>query len=486
MKSIMVFTWNLELDLPDEDALKACFVDFISALPDEQWPALICIGLQEAKSYSRTSSVFIGDKLVAPELLGGGKFKSCPYKLLATTSFRGVTKKGQLLGQKAQQAIQLLVRGDLIKQVTAKSYQASKGLMSEKGFCGIDATLFGKRLNFISTHLDASSNKERAKDVKAIEDDLKARIKRYGKYHAMFLMGDLNYRVQPFVADMQMDGSVRLSKDVPNDYKPLASDSKYIIELMRDRSGRDMLMDLDTFLETDAFDELPYAWPKFHLDCLPTYKRGHKKSHYKKIKSLKNLMNDKGDYGTKNIPLLNQLYSDKGIIKFKKKRGCWDFGWLDRIGYCVPESGHYKKGMGNIYQFLDYGLEAVAPPGGYHLHSFNHVPYGDHAPVTNLFNMTGFELTRNPLASAPLGPPNETGIYHGPLPPVPQEDDPLDEEHLLEEDEEIPIPDMSEFGPPPDEAPGVRDIEDTGRGLPKIDPEHYDDPGSSPSSSPFF
>ncbi len=382
----MCFTWNLELDQPKDAVLDKCFVEFLSNQPKIQRPEMIVIGLQETASYTVFGNTFIGHKLAGKKLLGGINFED-PYELVETVSFKGVTSKGQIISKKAQQAIQVLVRKSAKDKIKVAPLKKSRGFFSEKGFVGVDVEFFGKRLNFISTHLDAKTEAHRLKDCETIIDTLHE-LSGKGAYDGLWLMGDLNFRIPPFDATFDINGKVSLKHVDPEDYTPKPTDSRYMIDLLRSRDGRKMLMAHDSFHKTEAFKGMPYVWPKFHPDSLPTYKRKHKSKHYKLIQKLEDVIDKDGKIAQTRLPEIQNLFTSKGVVKFKKKRGQWDMGWLDRIGYAVGVDGHHSESMGiGLGRVLKKGLRVITQPGGYTLHVFNHIPCGDHAPVACNFHL---------------------------------------------------------------------------------------------------
>ncbi len=391
MFNVMCLTWNLELDLPNHAALEECFVNTITRMPRSRRPDVIVIGLQETMSYTRTGDgTFIGHKLADEKLLGGMDFLDDPYKLILTESFKGMTKKLQLFTRKAQQVVQVLVRKSWRDKLQVTPISKSRSWHSEKGFVGVDMAVLGKHLCFVSTHLDSGSERKRAADCEKISKELYEHAK-HSKFHAMFMMGDLNFRLPPFKRGHDRDGYARLEVLDVAKYKPRPADHELLYEYMLNRKGRKQLMEIDTFHASHVFDDMPFVWPAFPLDSLPTYKRKHKDKHYKLIPKLKDAFEEGWLRKDVQDELLLKLYGGKGKFKWNKKRNCWDLGWLDRIGYAVRADGQYNEKLGllKLDDMLRKGVTVHEPQGGLRLEVLAHVPYGDHAPVACFFTLAG-------------------------------------------------------------------------------------------------
>ena len=346
-KSILCVTWNLELQCPDDQTLKESFVAYVKETKKPP-PSLIVIGLQEAASYkARGEGIFIGNRLVASDQLLGSD-----YQLIATGRFKGITKFGQgLWAEHAQQVIQVLARKN--EKAAAYTGEHPKGWESEKGFCFARVTLAGRDLGFVSTHLDsgtdpAKKQREGAEILKFLKEQAQG-----GKtFDALFIMGDLNFRVAKggYTDDpQQWCGKIA---------EPLV---------------RDNLKCWDSFTP-DVFKNLPFKWPDFAPGSLPTYKRKKDAKYYQIIRSLKN------DLNNESLKTLFEVKSDRP--------GVWDFGWLDRIGYAVMAPGQYNPVQGCGRSLLKSRLKITNP--GVNLHNWHYVPFGDHSPVHCEFVLSGF------------------------------------------------------------------------------------------------
>jgi len=356
IKSILCVTWNLELQCPDDQALKESFVDFVNGkrvppgpLPPPP-PSLIVIGLQEASSYDYSSAgTFIGNRLASRELLGND------YNLIATGKFKGMTKASQIGGHKAQQVIQILARKG--ENASAKTGEHKEGkFWSEKGFCFARVTLAGRDLGFVSTHLGSDTDvAKKQREGAAILNFLKEQAGGGKTFDALFMMGDLNFRI----SKQENDG-----------------DLQWVRESLATPEGRDNLRRYNDTFKPDIFKNLPFIWPDFAPASLPTYKRKKDKSAHNKIRQLRGKIDAQNDLVRSTF---EEVKSDRP--------GVWDLGWLDRIGYAIHTPGQYNpvQGCGRSLFKLGMKLEqAVA------LRNWYYVPYGDHIPVYCRFVLSGF------------------------------------------------------------------------------------------------
>jgi len=327
MAKIFCLTWNQELELPKEGTLAE-----ISNRVTHLDPDLIVIGLQEAATYATFKSKFLAHELRRDSYLGKN-YK----KFEGSGSFSGVTKKEQILGSKAHQAIQVMVRKNDVKTTaTMTPYQKTSG--SEKGFSLAEVNFMGKKLAFVSTHL-AVKEKNRTKELAKISGVV-SKI----PYDALFLMGDLNYRL----------------------YNDKRRDE--LLDACATQDGRAGLISSkhDSF-NPEHFKDLSLTFPAFHaVHSLPTYKR-KKTSKKGAADGIKKLVG-----GNVDKKALEDIYFPNPLTEKDKK--FWDFGWLDRIGY------NLLNGLSLRGKAQDYTMEV-----------WSDMPYGDHAPVTLLLEIDGFK-----------------------------------------------------------------------------------------------
>ena len=354
-KAILCVTWNLELQCPDDQALKDSFVDYVhrkGVLPAPPPPSLIVIGLQEAASYDYSSAgTFIGNRLVASsELLGKD------YALIATGKFKGMTKVSQIKGHKAQQVIQILARKSENASARAEEHKEGK-FWSEKGFCFARVTLAGRDLGFVSTHLDSSTDvAKKQREGTEILNFLKQQALGGKTFDALFMMGDLNFRISK-----QENGG----------------DLQWVRDSLATPAGRDNLRRYNDTFKPAIFNNLPFIWPDFALGSLPTYKRKKDESAYNRIRQLRGKIDVQNDLVRSTF---EEVKSDRP--------GVWDLGWLDRIGYAIHSPGQYNpvQGCGQSLFKARMKLENQAVA----LRNWYYVPYGDHTPVYCRFLLSGF------------------------------------------------------------------------------------------------
>lgn len=342
---VMCMTWNVELELPDAGQLKKFFGSFQRSA-DPGPPDIIAIGIQE----------------------GGGSTKYRPlfedvlkdYVLVTKAKFKGVTKWWQVFSQTAAQGLYVLVKKSTFnvdtkdegqKALNAESETNSKTLLGEKGFVFSEVNYEGCRIGFVSTHAETNQDK-REGDFATIGKILKSHFdeKDGGPFSAIFVMGDLNYRLAR-------------THDEKKNKKGFEQEKADIWEKMATEKGRKDLRARDTFPK-DKPPQIPgtgrMVWPEFSNQCLPTYKRLKSKEGKAYLAKLE------GNPDGYDPAVLKALYelkaSDKGATN-------WDFGWLDRIGYADGSSG------GSL---LDKKIKIEGEP---ELFGGNWLIGGDHVPV---------------------------------------------------------------------------------------------------------
>lgn len=360
-KKIMCISWNLELDIPTKDTLKATIMTAIGS-SSTTWPDVIIFGVQESNSGDN-----LGKRLCDKDLLGG---LSDPYQLIADDTFSGITKFKQIFGAKASQAVYVLTRRSAKNiQAMATTMQQKKG--REKGFVFADVNIGGKRIGCVSTHL-AAEDAKRPRDITQIGQFL-ANAAKQKKFHALFIMGDLNYRIK-------RNGA--------------AADADSVLANSATMSGRASLLSEDTFDPANFFADTPYKWLPFSPYCLPTYKRSRKSKDASQINRLRpqNSGSSKVEKLTGVEDGAYPLDAIKAVYKVKaseKGENIWDFGWLDRIGFAAG-------GTLNDVQFTSYGSPSIITPGAsitnldtLWIDSWSHAFGGDHVPVYATFEIDG-------------------------------------------------------------------------------------------------
>lgn len=337
---VMCITWNIELQKPDQSEIDLALKKHAWRAGEE--PDIIAIGIQEGDSKVDYGAVFNSS---APG-----------YNRVSETGFSGITKAKQIItGHYASQELSILVRAEPKKDSEVKSTgvdnKHSRG--REKGLCYAEVVIRGHKIGFVSMHAETNPD-ERPSDFSRILKILKS----HGPFHAVFMMGDLNYRLKRQAGD--------------KDKAKLEAEREELYRMMADRKLREELMERDSFEEKDT-SSLPFLWPRFSTKCLPTYKRDKKPDKRKKYAELR-----KTDTYTYDPNSLKALY-DIGICK-KKGGPCWDFGWLDRIGYATFKN-KTAAGTGLLTEGLMLGTDGVS------LNGWNWVSGGDHVPVFCCFEL---------------------------------------------------------------------------------------------------
>ncbi len=356
-------------------------------------PDVICLGLQETSPYE--GGGFLGQKLASWPLLGkmaggGVQHAEVPvrtgqqpltdmYELLGTAQVDGFTKPGQFFSNKpCSQVIQILARQSarafitnvnfIAEQQAVKGIRKKIGFTSEKGYVIADLTFHGNRVAFVSTHLNSNSDEKRQTECEVIRQHLASLAMTGGGFSAVFVMGDLNYRIS------RAGGTS-------------GSDQTYLINQLATRSGRATAYGCDTFSPNGGVSVLRCEWPRHNEDCFPTYKRTRKNAMA--IKAFAAAFDTatgrvKSPEGTMAHNLIQSVYFADGKLSYKKERGdVWDFGWLDRIGYALPKQGAPNPMVSGNLKFRG---GSPAPE----IFDFKGAVGGDHAPVYCNFIIEGF------------------------------------------------------------------------------------------------
>lgn len=340
---ILCLTWNIELESPDDAQLKK-FFGKVRSSSDHGVADIIVVGIQEGGSRTRYRQIL-------EKALDG-------FACVAKAKFGGKTKPSQWLpwNEDASQGLYMLVNKDKFgssvseakKDLNAKADDNKKGITSEKGYVFGEITYLDKRIAFVSTHAETKEEK-RGADFDTIAKYL-AKSAQDQKFHAIFFMGDLNYRM-------------KRTADEAKDKTAFEKEKDEIYTLLSSGAGRKQLMKRDTFVEPHLAG-INMEWPNFADSCLATYKR------LKADKAKVHLAKLEGDADKYDKAVLKELYP----LKASDKGGSnWDFGWLDRIGYADGATGG---------ALLEKGLKLKNAPV---LHGGNWVIGGDHIPVFATF-----------------------------------------------------------------------------------------------------
>ena len=395
---LMCLTWNQEL----ASIHKKDIQPLMELIRDER-PDLIVIGLQEARPTSMfhkpsKSFAFVGEKIAA-NLVRDYRLNN--YRFLGRQSFRGVTKGMQVAksldptrSQLARQVIEVIASNQNITLSRTKYYQTK--FLTEKGFVFAEVQFNNKRLAFISTHLDSGTDvKKRRKMAYKIREKLHDWNNNDPRYNALFLMGDMNYRLR---RPAEWFGNVS------------EAESQLIIEKLYARAERQQLMRKDSFIANPdnpvsvgalrfdrgpaELDSLNMNWIPFHPDALPTYKRSTKTDHkgyaaWRRLRGPDSWNNGSIPHGMiyrdgrydRDVALTVYLKDRKLKVK---RAGFYDFGWLDRIGFRTTRVfGDRLIANPNPVRLLRANEQPT-------LQSMMHVTGGDHVPVYTILNFQGF------------------------------------------------------------------------------------------------
>ena len=395
--NLMCLTWNQEL----ADIHKKDIQPLMELIRDER-PDLIVMGLQEAKPTGMfhkpsKSFAFVGEKIAANLVRD---YHLNTYRFLGRQSFRGVTKGMQVLksldptrSQLARQVIEVIASNPNITLSRTKYYQTK--FLREKGFVFVEVQFNNRRLAFISTHLDAGTNADkRRRMAQKITQKLNDWNNNQPRYNAIFVMGDMNYRLR------RLDGYHGI---------PTPAESQQVIDMLHTRANRQQLMRRDSFITNPGapvriaglnfdqgpaeLDSLHMQWIPFDQDSLPTYKRSTKTDHkgyaaWRRLRGPDRWNNGSIPHGMiyrdgrydRDVALT--VYLKDGRLK-EKRAGFYDFGWLDRIGIRTRSRPQDRL----IAQPNPVRLITNQQPT---LKSMMHVTGGDHVPVYTILNFEGF------------------------------------------------------------------------------------------------
>ena len=396
---LLCLTWNQEL----ASIHKKDIQPLMELIRDER-PALIVIGLQEARPTSifhkpSKSIAFVGEKIAA-NLRRDYRLNN--YQFLGRQSFRGVTKGMQVVksldpsrSQLARQVIEIIAGNDNITLSRTKYYQTK--FLREKGFVFAEVLFNNKRLAFISTHLDSGTDIEkRRKMAYKIRTKLHDWNNNDPRYNALFLMGDMNYRVTR-----------------PDEWfgRVSQAESQLVIDMLHTRAERQQLMRQDSFITNPdnpvsvgalsfdrgpaELDSLNMHWIPFHPDALPTYKRTIKTDNkgyaaWRRLLQMRDYRQDgripKGmmyGVGKYDRDVALEVYLKDGKLKVKRE-GFYDFGWLDRVGF---RTSHV---FGDRLIVNPNPVRLRRPSQQPTLKSLMQVTGGDHVPVYTILTFEGF------------------------------------------------------------------------------------------------
>lgn len=335
-------TWNCENMAPTPEHMRYFLHELRSGVPD-----LVVVGLQEANKDKEGK--FVAERMTAlyPN-----------YTLIASQAMPGMTKM-----KRNFQHIGVLVKRSVAGNVTDIATQVSdnKVKLKEYGKGGVIATMklniggTGQEFAFISAHLDSKKEKSRTKQITtlltkaagipmdsspaAVQSAIRAR------FGAVFFMGDLNYRLNPSGRRGMTSPFMTFNSNTPGDDLAtcIASDATRRILLPMD-------MLLDSPLVTQYNFEFPQPIGADGSIFLPSYKMDYR------IKGSGNPCAQMAR--NPNAANIKKCYFGKGKI-YNNSRKCYDFGWLDRVGF--SRNGSCKVTIEDYYSDPSVVLSDHAP-----------------------------------------------------------------------------------------------------------------------------
>jgi len=334
---IWLLTWNCELMAPSEQQLHDLFVDYYNhheAMTSEleDLPELIVIGLQEA---SKSNGKFVAERLADKQDPQKSKLKN--YRFLDHLDYSGRTKG------KCYQDLGVLVRSDVYDKAKniSKNKKSTKWIGCKGGLILTIKFDGDVNLAFISAHLDAGTKQE--SNIQKIIRQIKELAKK-GKFDAVFMMGDLNYRLAP------KSGGILMKQTTNQDL------ANMILTQQDQLLQQDLLASKCSLVKQG--NNPHFVFPKPDLPFFPTYKINYEEGGYytkspeqrgrlTKTPSYKFFNNDqsvnlalqtycweevKVKVGKKKVRLPKYQKSDDPVA-YNEKRKAFDVGWLDRIGW---------------------------------------------------------------------------------------------------------------------------------------------------------
>lgn len=384
-RKIWIASWNCENQAPSDDLLNNHFIK--KEFTDNNWgddgdrramPDVIIIALQEAKPHNKK---YVGERLVdilpketASKDSHGNTTTAPIYKELTKLSQSGFTK-----GTTNYMQISCLVKRHMASaytNVTTTSYK--DGIEGKGGVC-ISFTTEGARFGFAGCHLDSKKASNRNDQIRKVMKRLSGSPKGDhasvgdinqaldANYHAVFMTGDLNYRLRP-------------SQDITLDWDPWD-----LADLIADPARRDELWALDTlndtmFIDTKAKDEdkallggqrlvnkptdspagFGFIFPKPAPLFLPSYKIDYKtddaQNPWLRINSQNAGVQDVADCYFKRKHKGEVLYDAKS-----SRPGLFELGWLDRVGYRLRPNNPPTVTVDEFKNFEGFKLADHAP-----------------------------------------------------------------------------------------------------------------------------
>jgi endonuclease/exonuclease/phosphatase family metal-dependent hydrolase len=287
----------------------------------------------------------------------------------AKRSMMGLTKPFQELPN--SQRLGVWVANNRAAEVTVICSDSHRTSKSGKGAVIMILDFNGSRLAFVTAHLGTSANSR--------EDEAVGIINRVNAYNArainqgapnrningIFLMGDLNYRLQIPTHDIQVARKFLGIRTGTKDKAESDLDSDQLARKLVTAEGRAELAQYDTLNHANWPNQEGFSFPLPERPdgsvAYPTYRRatgGGNNNPGCRLAAGAGTMLDRIRYATECY------FGTTALPKVKEKRGnVIDLGWLDRIGF------HNGPAYPNV---------VINPP---HVYDIQETWSSDHAPV---------------------------------------------------------------------------------------------------------
>lgn len=335
---IWLATWNCENQAPNGTMLGQFIVPDFLALPHNHLPVpdIIVVALQEAKPLNNQ---FVSERLALTPALGG------VYTHVAEHYMNGMTK-----GKINYIHMGVIAHNNNVNYVQNITTGKYKDGLEGKG--GVYITLTynnppapAKRFCFIGAHLDSKDATKRDRQIRELlrtvtnsnanATDTAIAQALTANFHAVFFMGDLNYR-------LTSGGGI-----------PVGTQVQTMVNLISTSVGRTQLWRQDTLngealsvavdLRSILVSKFDFNFPRMdHL--LPTYKREYQNQTPCQALAAQVTPGNAGNLTAPAQALLQQCYfNNQGLTQqaiYNAHRKAFDLGWLDRIGY--------KAALGNV------------------------------------------------------------------------------------------------------------------------------------------
>lgn len=328
LRKIWLATWNCENQFPPADLIAAFVPSAVNAESPLDRPDVIAIGVQEGvPSHGRITALF-GRHSAPPQWISDHVAALLrDYDAVGSHHLAGTTK-----GPLNYQQLGLLVRrGVDISDLEFGDYRAS---FSGKGGVVCTFTLAGKRIGIMSAHLDSSSAALRKSNLigllqkagSLLRGDRKRNFFQSRRnasawpddFDVLFLMGDLNYRLKPPGRPESANTLAAM----------IATDPKRLWEL-------DTLNAALTREPIWLGFQFPAPMPLF----FPTYKREYRTRGPYNPSLLFAQQERKTPAAARAAYFshINPATFDQPLDI--AKRGEYDLGWLDRVGWRASSNG---------------------------------------------------------------------------------------------------------------------------------------------------